>query len=69
MPVFTQKTTEETSVHFTEDERRYVVLKCATPTQFRQIWDRMLQGENFDALVDELGRIQEEYDTRKERAA
>lgn len=42
------------------DARRYNILKVATPTQFRQIWDRMVQGEKFDALVDELGKVQAE---------
>lgn len=52
--------------------KRLRVLECATPTQFGQIWDRTLKGEKFTALVDELGRIQDELDAlarAKERAA
>ena len=47
-----------------EDEkaRRYDIISVATPTQFTQIWDRMCRGENFDKLVDELGKIQTEQD-------
>jgi hypothetical protein len=44
---------------------RYEILRCATPTQFRQIWDQCLVGGNFDSLVDELGQIQAEYGRRK----
>lgn len=43
-------------------KKRLRVLECATPTQFGQIWDRTLKGEKFTALVDELGRIQDELD-------
>ena len=46
--------------------RRYDILKYATPTQFSQMWDRMIRGENFDALVDELGRVQDEMSARDE---
>ena len=42
--------------------RRYEILSVATPTQFGQIWDRMVRGENFDRLVDELGQVQAEWD-------
>ena len=52
--------------------KRLRVLECATPTQFGQIWDRTLKGEKFTALVDELGRVQDELDAlarAKERAA
>ena len=52
--------------------KRLHVLECATPTQFGQIWDRTLKGEKFTALVDELGRVQDELDAlarAKERAA
>lgn len=42
--------------------RRYDILSVATPTQFQGIWDRMVKGENFDALVDELGKVQAEME-------
>lgn len=41
-------------------KERFRVLECATPTQFVQIWDRTLKGEKFTALVDELGKVQNE---------
>jgi len=44
---------------------RYEILRCATPTQFRQIWDQCLVGGDFDALVDDLGQVQAEYGRRK----
>lgn len=53
-------------------KHRLDVLACATPTQFGQIWDRTLRGEKFEALVDELGKIQAEWDAaetaKKERS-
>lgn len=50
--------------------RRYDILSVATPTQFQGIWDRMVKGENFDTLVDELGKVQAEMEkARKGRAA
>ena len=42
--------------------RRYDILSVATPTQFQCIWDRMVKGENFDTLVDELGKVQAEME-------
>lgn len=47
--------------------RRYDILSVATPTQFGNIWDRMVKGENFDKLVDELGKVQAEW-SRQEKA-
>ena len=43
------------------------ILSVATPTQFGNIWDRMVKGENFDKLVDELGKVQAEW-SRQEKA-
>lgn len=45
--------------------RRYDILSVATPTQFGNIWDRMVKGENFDTLVDELGKVQAEWTARE----
>lgn len=42
--------------------RRYDILSVATPTQFQSIWDRMVKGENFNSLVDELGKVQAEME-------
>ena len=50
--------------------RLYDIICVATPTQFTQIWDRMVRGEKFDQLVEELGRVQAEWDrARKGDAA
>lgn len=46
----------------------YDILSVATPTQFTQIWDRMVKGENFDKLVEELGRVQTEWEAMRREA-
>ena len=46
----------------------YDIISVATPTQFTQIWDRMVKGENFDKLVEELGKVQAEWEAMRREA-